>query len=159
MIDATASTSTASAAIRDFAAAVREQLSDLPADDIDDLTDGLEADLTEQAADAAAADGGTENAAPTSPERGDPVAYAAKPRSAAYLPPRREPVADAHGEPLASPTPAAPAPARPRIRCRHPNLRHPVPTRRSRHPKRPGNPVTASRAAREPPQSRSRRRQ
>jgi len=62
-------------AILAFASAVREALDDLPADDIDDLTDGLEADLSEQAA-----DGG--------PALADPVAYAAELRSAAGLAPR-----------------------------------------------------------------------
>ena len=62
-------------AILTFAAAVRNALGDLPADDIDDLTDGLEADLSEQAA-----DGG--------PELADPVAYANELRSAAGLAPR-----------------------------------------------------------------------
>ncbi|MDH6236488.1 hypothetical protein [Cryobacterium sp. CG_9.6] len=65
--------------IHDFALAVRAALSDLPADDIDDLTDDLEADLTEQAAEVAAAD------APTF-DLGDPVAYADELRSAAGLP-------------------------------------------------------------------------
>lgn len=60
-----------------FAAAVRDALNDLPADDVDELVDGLEADLAEQAN-----------------ERGegyadeDPVAYAAELRAAAGLPER-----------------------------------------------------------------------
>ena len=83
MTDATAPTRVA-LSIADFAVAVRGQLSDLPADDVDDLTDGLEADLTEQAADAAAT-------GDASPELGDPVAYAAELRAAADLPPRTEP--------------------------------------------------------------------
>jgi len=62
-------------AILTFAAAVRDALDDLPADDIDDLTDGLEADLNEQAA-----DGG--------PALADPVAYADELRAAAGLAPR-----------------------------------------------------------------------
>jgi len=40
-------------AIEEFATAVRAALGDLPADEVDDLTDGLEADLTERAADGA----------------------------------------------------------------------------------------------------------
>jgi hypothetical protein len=36
---------------REFANAVRLALSDLPADEVDDLTDGLEADLAERAVD------------------------------------------------------------------------------------------------------------
>jgi hypothetical protein len=62
--------------VDDFARAVRAALADLPADEVDDLTDGLEADLTERAADE------------ESPEFGDPVAYANELRSAAGLPAR-----------------------------------------------------------------------
>lgn len=58
-----------------FAAAVRAALADLPPDELDELTDGLEADLAEQAADA----GG---------DLGDPVAYAEELRAAAGYPPR-----------------------------------------------------------------------
>ncbi|TFB72670.1 hypothetical protein E3O06_10160 [Cryobacterium glaciale] len=75
---------TATQSIHDFALAVRGALSDLPDDEIDDLTDGLEADLTEQAADVEAVD----SAAPGF-ELGDPVAYAEELRSAAGLPVRR----------------------------------------------------------------------
>ncbi|GIT78747.1 hypothetical protein LLS1_04160 [Leifsonia sp. LS1] len=60
-----------------FAAAVRSHLSDLPADDVDDLTDGLEADLLEQAEDndgALTAD--------------DPGQYASELRASAGLPER-----------------------------------------------------------------------
>jgi hypothetical protein len=63
-----------------FAGAVRAELDDLSAEEIDDLTEGLEADLTDQAADAGA------------PALGDPVEYAAELRSAAGLPPRTTPV-------------------------------------------------------------------
>ena len=76
-------TATTTQPIRDFALAVRAALNDLPADDIDDLTDGLEADLTEQAADVDAGD----VAAPDS-DLGDPVAYADELRRAAGLPVR-----------------------------------------------------------------------
>ena len=62
-----------------FAAAVRRALGDLPPDTIDDLTDGLEADLVESAFD----DG----------ELGDPAAYAEELRTAAGLP--RQPVTPA----------------------------------------------------------------
>ncbi|TFD48876.1 hypothetical protein E3T55_12560 [Cryobacterium frigoriphilum] len=92
MTDATAATQT-SLSITDFAAAVRAQLGDLPADDVDDLTDGLEADLTEQAADAT-------GAGAASPELGDPAAYAAELRAAADLPPRTEPGSGAKRESL-----------------------------------------------------------
>jgi hypothetical protein len=63
--------------IRDFATAVRAGLDDLPAEEVEDLTDGLEADLTEQAADAG-----------TARELGDPLAYADELRAAAGLPAR-----------------------------------------------------------------------
>lgn len=59
-----------------FADAVRAQLADLPADERDELLDGLEADLVERIA-----DGG---------EPGDPIAYAEELRRAAGLPPRGE---------------------------------------------------------------------
>jgi hypothetical protein len=69
-------TATALHPVDDFARAVRAALADLPADEVDDLTDGLEADLTERAADE------------ESPEFGDPLAYANELRSAAGLPAR-----------------------------------------------------------------------
>ena len=59
-----------------FAAAVRAQLADLPADERDELLDGFEADLVERIA-----DGG---------DLGDPVAYADELRRAAGLPPRTD---------------------------------------------------------------------
>jgi hypothetical protein len=62
--------------IDDFARAVRAALSDLPADEVEDLTDGLEADLAERAADE------------ESPDFGDPVVYANDLRAAAGLPAR-----------------------------------------------------------------------
>ena len=76
-------TATTTQPVRDFALAVRAALSDLPADDIDDLTDGLEADLVEQAADFADADAPAPGFA-----LGDPVAYADELRAAAGLPVR-----------------------------------------------------------------------
>ncbi len=69
----------ASPAIADFPAAVRAALADLTPDEIDDLTDGLEADLTERLA-----DGDTV-------ELGDPVAYAEELRTAAGMPHRVKP--------------------------------------------------------------------
>lgn len=63
--------------IATFAASVRLHLDDLPAEDVDDLVDGLEADLTEQALDI-----GDEFETP------DAEAYADELRSAAGLPPR-----------------------------------------------------------------------
>ena len=69
-------TTTALHPIDEFAAAVRAALSDLPADEVEDLTDGLEADLAERTADQPSA------------ELGDPRAYADELRSAAGLPAR-----------------------------------------------------------------------
>ncbi|MFB7843864.1 hypothetical protein [Microbacterium sp. NPDC056052] len=63
--------------IRAFADAVRAQLADLPAEEVDDLVDGLVGDLTDQAADH---DGAI--------DLGDPAAYAEELRSAAGLPER-----------------------------------------------------------------------
>lgn len=60
----------------EFAAAVRERLSDLPPEELDELLDGLQADLTDRLA-----DGG---------ELGDPGSYADEMRQAAGLPPRSE---------------------------------------------------------------------
>jgi hypothetical protein len=57
-----------------FAAAVRAALSDLPPDDLDELTDGLEADLAERADESGS-------------DLGDPVAYAEELRAAAGYPP------------------------------------------------------------------------
>jgi hypothetical protein len=71
------STSTlASPAVAAFASAVRTALSDLAPDEIDELTDGLEADLTDRLADGHAAD------------LGDARAYAEELRAAAGLPHR-----------------------------------------------------------------------
>ncbi|MCJ1708474.1 hypothetical protein [Microbacterium sp. VKM Ac-2923] len=63
--------------IRAFASEVRAHLDDLPADEVDDLLDGLEADLSDQAAEAG--DGF---------ELPDATTYAAELRSAAGLPER-----------------------------------------------------------------------
>lgn len=70
-------TATLDRTIAEFAAAVRRHLDDLPPEDVDDLTGGLEADLSEQASD----------------EQGDlhlddPASYAAELRASAGLPPR-----------------------------------------------------------------------
>lgn len=65
--------------ITEFARNVREQLADLPTDDVDDLTDGLEADMAEAFADS------------SNHELPDPVAYALELRTAAGLPPREPP--------------------------------------------------------------------
>lgn len=65
--------------IRSFALAVREQLDDLPTDELDEIVGGLTADLADQAADN---DGIL--------DVGDPAAYAEELRSAAGLPPRSE---------------------------------------------------------------------
>jgi len=63
--------------IRAFAAAVRSHLDDLPLDEVDDLLDGLEADLADQASEA-----GEEFTLP------DAATYAAELRAAAGLPER-----------------------------------------------------------------------
>lgn len=63
--------------IHAFAAAVRTHLDDLPADDVDDLLDGLEADLSDQASEA-----GDDFELP------DATTYAAELRAAAGLPER-----------------------------------------------------------------------
>jgi hypothetical protein len=67
-------TSTVAPEIAAFAAAVRDALADLPEEERDELTDGLEADLSESLA---------EDLRRTLP---DPVAYAAELRAAAGLP-------------------------------------------------------------------------
>lgn len=67
--------------IHAFAASVRRHLDDLPADELDDILDGLTADLAEQAADN---DGIL--------DVGDPANYAEELRSAAGFPPRGEAV-------------------------------------------------------------------
>ena len=77
------SSATAHAAVRDFAAAVRSHLDDLPPDEVEELTGGLEADLIERAE-----DGGT--------NFGSPADYAEELRSASGLPgrdsPKRDPI-------------------------------------------------------------------
>ena len=66
----------ASPAVSEFASAVRAALSDLTPEELDELTDGLEADLTDRLAESAAS------------ELGDPAAYAEELRAAAGLPHR-----------------------------------------------------------------------
>lgn len=75
--------------IRAFAAAVRSHLDDLPVDEVDDLLDGLEADLSDQAAEA-----GEHFETP------DAATYAAELRSAAGLPERGAPRTARKREPL-----------------------------------------------------------
>ena len=70
-------TLTAAERIHGFAEAVRAQLADLPADEVDDLVEGLVGDLSDQAAD----HGGQI-------DLGDPAAYAQELRDAAGLPER-----------------------------------------------------------------------
>jgi hypothetical protein len=65
--------------VRAYVWAVRAWLGDLPADEVEDLTAGMEADLAERAAESGGALGDL---------LGDPEAYAAELRSAAGLPPR-----------------------------------------------------------------------
>lgn len=65
--------------VRAYIAAVRAWLADLPADDVEELTFGMEADLAERAA---------EGEVPLGDLLGEPEEYAAELRSAAGLPPR-----------------------------------------------------------------------
>ncbi len=65
--------------VRAYVAAVRAWLADLPADEVEELTAGMEADLAERAAES----GGSLGVL-----LGQPEAYAAELRSAAGLPPR-----------------------------------------------------------------------
>ncbi|NHA70343.1 hypothetical protein, partial [Phycicoccus flavus] len=65
-----------------YVRAVRLWLDDLPSEDADELTRGMEADLAERAA---------ESGERLWPLLGEPEAYAAELRSAAGLPPRRLP--------------------------------------------------------------------
>jgi hypothetical protein len=67
--------------VRAYVAAVRAWLADLPADEVEELTAGMEADLAERAA---------ESGGPLGDLLGQPEAYAAELRSAAGLPPRVE---------------------------------------------------------------------
>ena len=72
--------------VRAYVGAVRAWLGDLPPEEVEDLTAGMEADLAERAAES----GGTLGAL-----LGQPEAYAAELRSAAGLPPRWVPVGPA----------------------------------------------------------------
>jgi hypothetical protein len=76
--------------VRAYVAAVRAHLVDLPREESDDLTGGLEADLAERAAELPT---GTDLAAAF----GSPEAYAAELRSAAGLPPFVAPAAEGRG--------------------------------------------------------------
>jgi len=73
-------------AVSAFAAAVRAALSDLAPDEVDELTDGLEADLTDRMAELHDADPDATD--PATAELGDPVAYAEELRAAAGMPHR-----------------------------------------------------------------------
>ncbi|PKW27445.1 hypothetical protein ATL31_2288 [Phycicoccus duodecadis] len=70
--------------VRAYIGAVRAWLADLPAEEVEDLTLGMEADLAERAA---------ENGGRLGELLGDPEAYAAELRAAAGLPPRAVPEA------------------------------------------------------------------
>ena len=76
--------------VRAYVGAVRAWLGDLPPEEVEDLTAGMEADLAERAAES----GGTLGAL-----LGEPEAYAAELRSAAGLPPRWVPAAAAAPRP------------------------------------------------------------
>lgn len=76
---------TVSTEVRDYVAGVRTALADLPAEDVEEFTTGMEADLAERLA---------EPGEGTLRDRlGEPDAYAAELRSAAGLPPRAVEVA------------------------------------------------------------------
>ncbi|MFC7486383.1 HAAS signaling domain-containing protein [Knoellia sp. CPCC 206453] len=72
--------STVSTEVRDYVAQVRAALADLPTEDVEEFTTGMEADLTERLAEPG--DGTLRD------RLGEPDAYAAELRSAAGLPPR-----------------------------------------------------------------------
>lgn len=67
--------------VLDYVGAVRAWLGDLPPEEVDDLTAGMEADLAERAAESGARLGDL---------LGEPEAYASELRAAAGLPPREE---------------------------------------------------------------------
>lgn len=71
-----------------FARSVREALDDLPADDIDELTDGLEADLAESIAESQTDTEASGARASDAGQLDDPIAYAAELRTSAGLAPR-----------------------------------------------------------------------
>ena len=75
-----------SADVRAYVTAVRSWLSDLPSDEVEDLTAGMEADLDERAAETGDRLGAL---------LGEPEAYAAELRAAAGLAPRVVPVVGA----------------------------------------------------------------
>ena len=83
--------------VRAYVGAVRAWLGDLPPEEVEDLTAGMEADLAERAAES----GDTLGAL-----LGEPEAYAAELRSAAGLPPRWVPVAAAAPGPRRAEVPA-----------------------------------------------------
>ncbi|KGN33005.1 hypothetical protein N802_15585 [Knoellia sinensis KCTC 19936] len=74
------SSDTMSVEVRDYVAGVRAALSDLPVEDVEEFTTGMEADLAERLAEPG--DGTLRD------RLGDPEVYAAELRSAAGLPPR-----------------------------------------------------------------------
>lgn len=79
----------------EFAAAVREHLSDLPPEELDELLDGLQADLVERLGDGDGGGGSGDGSGDGSGgggggDLGDPGAYAEELRQAAGLPPREE---------------------------------------------------------------------
>lgn len=84
-----AGSATAPATVAEYAARVREHLAGMPADQVDDLTDGLEADLADALADEAAPDGSRGDLVAVF---GPPEVYARELRVAAGLPePERAP--------------------------------------------------------------------
>lgn len=107
--------------IRAFAAAVRAELDDLPPEEVDDLLDGLEADLAEQASDSGEGFS-LPDARPTrrssARRRGSPNAH--RPSSRGSRGGRGRPphcATDAPRSPVAS-APTAPVPGRSTCSCR-----------------------------------------
>lgn len=76
--------------VRAYIAAVRRELADLPAEDVEDLTGGMEADLAERVAESGGLLGDL---------LGRPEAYAAELRAAAGLPPRPAATGSVKGQP------------------------------------------------------------
>lgn len=82
-------------AVERYAADVRRHLGDLPPDQVDDLTDGLEADLADALTDGPAVAAGEGTSVDLTVRFGDPHAYARELRAAAGLPDEGE----AHARP------------------------------------------------------------
>ncbi len=107
--------------IRDYVARVRRALDDLRADDVDELTSGMEADLAEIRSEAGS----------LVARLGEPETYAAELRAAAGLPPRSAVASRTRGMREATATVRESYDA---ALQRHPWLRHPRDYVRTLHP-------------------------